>query len=77
MGQGVEERCGHGKRNSRKRGAKWHRRRGGEGMAGWPAEAVAADSRMQGAALGLEKAKTRPQTVPSRALFAQFLGSGG
>lgn len=35
------------------------------------------DSRMQGAALGLEKAKTRPQPVPSRALFAQFLGSGG
>lgn len=34
------------------------------------------DSRMQGAAQGLEKAKTRPQPVLGRVL-AQFLGGGG
>lgn len=52
---------------------------GGEEERGWLAgqqRQWLLDSRMQGAALGLEKAKTRPQTVPSRALFAQFLGSG-
>lgn len=78
MGQGLEERYGHGKRNSWKRGTKWHRKRGGEGMAGRSAQQRQwlLDSRMQGAALGLEKAKTRPQPVPSRAL-AQFLGSRG
>lgn len=57
-------------------------RRRGDRLAGQPEDSAQQrqwqlDSRMQGAALGLEKAKTRPQPVPSTALFAQFLGSEG